>query len=49
MNRLPDGAARKRRAEDEALLRQPHVGRCGAHDAPDEEVQQDEEGDLQRQ
>lgn len=35
------------RPEDEALLRQPYVARGGADDSPDEEVEDDEEGDLE--
>src|SRR4029077_21161434 len=42
-------AADDRRLEDEALLRQPHVGGRGAHDAPDEEIEQDQKSDLQRE
>src|SRR5438876_8168699 len=37
------------RREDHRLLRQPHVARRRAHDAPDEQVEQDEEADLQEQ
>src|SRR5438477_3723353 len=37
------------RAEDHRLLRQPQVASRRAHDAPDEEVEEDEEGDLERE
>jgi len=39
----------ERRAQDEALLRKTQVAAGGAHDAPDEEVEQDEKRDLERQ
>src|SRR4051812_48776486 len=44
---LPDRAAGERGAKDEALLRQAHVATGRAHDAPDEEIEQHEERDLQ--
>src|SRR5205814_2120795 len=37
------------RAEHEALLRQAQVTARGAHDAPDEEIEKDEEASLQEQ
>src|SRR5262249_16762033 len=37
------------RREDEALLRQTEVTACGADNAPDEEVEEHQEGDLQRE
>src|SRR2546428_4070429 len=41
--------AGNRRPEDEALLRQAQVLRRRANDAPDEEVEQHEEGDLEHE
>jgi hypothetical protein len=35
------------RCEDEALLRHPQILAGGAHDPPDEQVEQDDEADLQ--
>src|SRR4029079_3242818 len=43
--RLHAGLARRR--EDEALLRQAEVAARGADDAPDEEIEQNEERDLE--
>src|SRR5262249_18024883 len=37
------------RAEDHRLLRQPEIAGRRAHDAPDEQVEEDEERDLQEQ
>src|SRR5205823_6950598 len=38
-----------RRREDEALLRQAEIAARGSHDAPDEQVEQHEERDLEDQ